>query len=147
MIGHGLAAVASLLLVVIAIIHVYWGLGGRWPAQDEAGLVATVVGVTPNSKMPGFAMCMVVVVALGIAAMLPLIARELLAIPLPPDWVTIGLWGATGVLALRGLVGFFDHILRPAIVGLPYERLNRRLYSPLCLVLAGLLSASALLPR
>ena len=140
------ALVAALVLALLAALHIYWGFGGRWPGSDERSLAETVVGVTPDGRMPGPGACLVVALLLAVAAALPLIVRSPLPLPLPlPLWMPrIALWVATGVLAFRGLGGYLDRRLRPGIVGLPYDRLNRRLYSPLCLALAGLLAASLL---
>lgn len=48
-----------------------------------------------------------------------------------------------GILLLSGLEGFVDARLRPETVGSPFERLNRRIYSPFCLALASLTWAAA----
>ena len=138
------ALVAALLLALLAALHVYWGFGGRWPGSDERSLAETVVGVTPDGRMPGPGACFVVALLLAMAAALPLIVRSPLPLPLPLWMPRIALCVAAGVLTFRGLGGYLDRRLRPGIVGLPYDRLNRRVYSPLCLALAGLLAASLL---
>jgi len=38
------AALLCALLLVIAGLHTYWGLGGLWPAKSAAELARTVVG-------------------------------------------------------------------------------------------------------
>ena len=138
-IGVGAALVASGTLWALAGLHVYWGRGGHWPAKTEAGLVATVVGVAPNQRMPGLGACLVVAALLGIAASLPPMLHWIAPFS---SLARIGILSAAAVLGLRGLAGFFDRRLRPAIIGLPYDRLNRRVYSPLCLALAAALAVS-----
>jgi len=144
MIGTLSAILASSILTAIAALHVYWGLGGTWPAEDEPGLTATVFGPSPDGRMPGFGPCFVVTVLLMLAAAFPLAAQGILPAS-PSALIAVGLWGAAAVLAIRGLGGFLERRIRPAIVGLPYDRLNRRLYSPLCLLLSALLISSATL--
>ena len=41
-----LAGALCLVLAGIAALHAYWGLGGRWPGHDEAGLADRVIGKT-----------------------------------------------------------------------------------------------------
>lgn len=105
-----------------------------------------VVGVSSDQKGPGFAACIVVALLLAASAASPIAVRGLVTLPVP-EWTSLlGLWGATIVLGVRGVGGYLERSFRPEIVGLPYEYLSRRIYSPLCLVLAAMMSASALLP-
>lgn len=150
MIGHIAALLVFTVLVAIALLHIHWGVGGIWPAPSGEALLETVVGERSRGprkrSMPGVAACFIVAALLLVAGALPLMVRDLLPVVVPASLASFGLWMATGVLALRGLGGFFERRLRPGIVGLRYDRLNRVFYSPLCLVLATLLIASTLLP-
>ena len=47
-----LTLAVCLVLAAIALLHAYWGFGGLWPARDEAGLTATVIGVRGRNRMP-----------------------------------------------------------------------------------------------
>ncbi len=130
------ATVVALALVVLAFIHVYWGLGGAWPARTRAELGPMVVGITPRDVMPNLPACLVVAVLLVTGA--GLIAWAAFA---EPWWVSsVGSAGVGVVLALRGLGGYADGRLRPATREQPFYALNRRVYSPLCLVLAALIA-------
>lgn len=109
-----------LIFLALGAVHVYWGLGGLWPGRDSRSLADFVIGREP---MPGPRACIVVAAVLVLG---PLLA---------PGPMALG-------LLLRGAGGYVDHLLRPEIVGSRYEKLNRILYSPLCLLLAlGLLQA------
>jgi hypothetical protein len=134
---------AAAVFAAIAALHGYWALGGVWPGDDPESLARTVVGGPPGMRMPGAAACWAVAVALVGAVAVALGAAGILAMPLP-RWLVRGaaLLGA-GVLVLRGLVGFADLRLRPDTAGSPFVRLNRWIYSPLCLALAALLGAAA----
>lgn len=150
MVGHIAASLVATVLIAIAWLHVHWGVGGVWPARNAEVLLEAVVGERATGRarrsMPGVAACFAVAALLLVAGMLPLLARDLLPVRLPASVTAAALWIAAGVLLLRGVGGFFERRLRPGIVGLPYDRLNRVFYSPLCLVLATLLGASMLLP-
>lgn len=78
----------------------------------------------------------IVAAILAGAALIVLAGAGLLPSPVPRGLLrSAGLIGA-GLLVLRGLEGFVDTRLRPETVGGEFARLNVRLYSPLCLVLA-----------
>lgn len=139
------AAVAAIALIGLSGLHIYWGFGGRWPAANERGLVETVVGSTPDGRMPGLGPCLAVAALLSVVAVLPLISRGFVPAALPEWLVRMALWGAAAVLTARGAGGFLERRFRPEIAELPYDRLNRYFYSPLCFALAGLLILS--LPR
>jgi hypothetical protein len=47
------------------------------------------------------------------------------------------------IFTLRGIVGFFEVALRPAIRNTPYMKWSRAFYSPLSLLLALLIAVSA----
>jgi len=72
------------------------------------------------------------------ATLLPLNAVGWIPLPLTPELVGLFLWVLVGVLVARGLYGYVDHRFRPGIIDTPFMQLNRRYYSPLCLLLAGL---------
>ncbi len=135
MLPFSTALIASTILLFLAGLHIYWGRGGYWPAKSESGLLATVVGTSPTGRMPGAMACFAVTAFLAFAAAIPLAAQGLFPLP----GAHIALYTLAGVFALRGVGGYFDRFLRPETVGLPYDRLNRVVYSPLCLVLAALL--------
>ncbi len=140
--GHYTAIAFSTVVMVIAGVHVYWACGGLWPGKNERDLAETVVGPTPGGRMPGAAPCIAVATALFVAALLPWFARSVLPAPIPHWWVDLATWSTASVFTLRGIGGFFERQLRPRIVGLAYDRLNRVFYSPLCIALAGLIMAS-----
>lgn len=137
-------ATAATLFLLIAALHAYWALGGIWPGKDRESLARTVVGGAPGMVFPGQAATWAVVAVLVVGAMTVLAVSRVVAIVLPA-WVmrSAALVGA-GVLFARGVEGFFDVRLRPDTAGSPFARLNVALYSPLCLVLAGLVALAAL---
>lgn len=116
------------VLALIAALHGYWGAGGIWPGRDQHDLAAKVVG---PGELPPPAACF------GVAAALAGAAGTVLLSPRSRRART-GAVAVAGVLLLRGAGGYgFPR------TGRSFDRLNRRVYSPLCLGL-GLLTALSL---
>jgi hypothetical protein len=135
-----LAVILSVALLAIAGVHLYWGLGGFWPAYDNDSLVGMVVGLTPGNAMPPLWACVV----MAICVMVPVVAVLLiafgwrLALPRLFAWIpTAALWSCVFVFVTRGLATYtpiFD-----AAQSTAFFDLNRMFYGPLCLALgAGL---------
>lgn len=128
---------AALIAVLLAIgaLHLYWGVGGRWPGHDDASLVSIVAGAK-NGRMYGFAACAVVAFALAAAAAV-VGARHSAIISSGFGWiVTAGYVVLILVFALRGLAPYFTPAYEYAR-GTPFFDLNRYYYSPLCLLIAA----------
>ncbi len=127
-----------LVLSAVALLHGYWGTGGRWPARDEAALAGLVIGRTPGGRMPTpaacFGVCLAILAGVGLTAT---VSFASLAPPLSlPALAAYAVF--TAVFVLRGIAGFVPAIWRRS-AGTPFVRLNTRYYSPLCLLLgAGL---------
>lgn len=131
------AALVSAGLLGLAGLHVYWGVGGLWPARTRAELGPMVVGTSATGSMPNLSACLVVAGLLITAAGLVLAA----GLGVEGRVVRVGAAGVAAVLGLRGVGGFCDGRLRPGTRGQPFYRLNRRVYSPLCLLLAAAIVA------
>ena len=133
------AVTASAGLFTLAAMHVAWGAGSAWPFPDRSALADAVIGA---EHVPGPAPCFTVGTALAAAGALtagwpagrPLLRR-------------LGACGAASVLAALGVLGLAGRtrLVSAASVSENFVRLDRRLYSPLCLALAGL-SALSVLP-
>jgi hypothetical protein len=105
------------LLAALSALHFYWAVGGLWPGTTRHDLAAKVIGDRP---LPGPAACLIVAVLLLIGpALYPRLSAQ--------------------VFLLRGLLGMVEVHLRPTIRGTPYQKLSRRIYSPLSLLLGALL--------
>ena len=130
------------VLVALAAVHAYWGLGGRWPGHDDASLVERVVGRTRGMRAPSPAACFAVAAALLAAAALVGLHSGRWSTGVAAAITAAGFWGAALVFLLRGLAGFVPAVFRYA-EGTPFHRLNRVFYSPLCLVIAAAFVASA----
>ena len=123
----------TVVLAAIAGLHFYWAFGGLWPCDDERSLVRTVIGHADRKRMPPFWMTIVVAVMLAAMTSWPLVLAGL-------AWAIVGLplmiAGSAILTALfltRGVAGYVPAWRRLYPVQ-PFARLDRTLYSPLCLV-------------
>jgi hypothetical protein len=129
-----LAAWESVLLAIIAALHVAWGCGVVWPGNDEAALEAAVVG-SPRGRMPTPTQCFVAGGAILATAAVIAGVAGILWLPLPSWAVQLLGLGAAAVFAGRGIAGYLPawRAMHPRE---PFARLDRWAYSPLCLVIA-----------
>jgi hypothetical protein len=132
-----LAITAFVVLTAVAALHVLWGLGLRWSACDEAGLVAMVVGATGRTRMPTLSACVAAAAAI-FAGLVPLALANILPVPAPPVVLTaIGVLTAA-VFGLRGCAAYTTG-WRRRFSQQPFANLDRNWYGPLCLVLAAIM--------
>jgi hypothetical protein len=136
-------AAASAVLVAIALLHVGWALGSAFPARSRASLSQHVIGVAPRGDlMPGRVATWVVAAGLlALAACVLALGVELGASAMS-GLRAVALTFAV-VFTLRGVGGFFEVSLRPAIRSTPYMKWSRFFYSPLSLLLALLIAVGA----
>jgi hypothetical protein len=118
------------VLLALAGLHVAWGMGSAVPFDDRDDLAEAVIG---RRSVPAPAACYAVAAALGVSSCL--VADVL---PVAVRVRRTGLLGLGGVLGLRGTLGLIGRtdIVSPGSVSERFRRLDRRVYSPLCLLLA-----------
>lgn len=139
-----IALMLFVTLSCVAVLHVYWALGGLWPARTEAALARTVVGVKGLQKMPGTALTLVVSVLIAVAAGLPLYFTGLLDLPISVSLPAIVIetapavvLGGLAVLFLgRGTLSYTGYFQKMEAEE-PFVTLDRRYYAPLCLALGA----------
>lgn len=125
-----LALLTATALLLVGALHVVW-MFSPWPLRTREEFARRVVDV-PVEKLPTPPMTAAVAVLLGMAGYLVTARAELVAAP-GPDWLpTAGTGGVAAVLLLRGAAGLVMSSRRHT----EFARLDRRYYSPLCLVLA-----------
>ena len=127
------------LLTAIAVIHVAWGTGVRWPRKTEAELVTTVIGHR-SDRMPSPSQCYIAALAIFIPGAIALMLAGLVQTALPPWLVALAGAGAAAVFAGRGIAGYVP-AWRARHPREPFASLDRHYYSPLCLMLAAGLAA------
>ncbi len=119
-------------LLALAAVHANGARGSSWPLPDRRRLAWTVVG---SEEIPSATTCLAVTGLLTVGA--GLVAG------LPRRAPRLGRMGAAGVvaaLAARGVLGAVG-LMPGQRVSETFARWDRRLYSPLCLLLAGLCAA------
>ena len=138
-----LALVLAVPLILIAALHVYWGIGGIWPGTDPQSCARAVAGFRGVDAMPSTAACFAVAAVIIVATLVVLALGGVFASPLD----RISLAGAAFFIALvflgRGLMGFMP-FWRRLTPEMPFARLDLRYYSPLCLALGAGLAILAL---
>ncbi len=120
----------------LAAVHVAWGVGSSFPFADRDELADAVVG---SEVMPGPAESFAVAALLGLAT-----AVVIDVLPMSHGVRRSSVAGLVAVLAVRGGLGLAGRtdILVPGSTGHRFRRLDRRWYSPLCLVVAAGATAS-----
>jgi hypothetical protein len=123
--------------------HAYWGLGGYWPAASAEHLAKAVVGTPGVKRMAKPGACLAVAAMpnfraeVGAAAAWPLFAIGLL----PQAWPRrLGLLAGLAIGAVfvgKGLAGYTP-AWRGRFREQPFASLDRRAYSPQCLLLGAI---------
>jgi hypothetical protein len=125
---------AAIGLGAIAGLHLAWAQGASWPLSDRSELADAIVGRSGGTVPPPSA-CVAVAGALSIASGLvggyPVVDPRLRRAGARATVVVLGVRGSLGLL------GRTD-VLSPGSVSPRFRRLDRRIYSPLCLALAAL---------
>jgi hypothetical protein len=138
-----LAVMLFLALAALAAVHVAWGFGLRWPAQDERDLVALVVGRTGQTRMPGPIQCFAAAAALFCAGLVALAMADIVPGPGPRFLASAAGAIVTLVFAGRGVAAYLP-AWRRRFSQEPFAAMDQSWYAPLCFLLAvafGLLLA------
>lgn len=128
----GIASLLFVLLLTVSLAHLLWALGSPWPIRDPALLARTVIGRPGVSRVPRLASLVValLVLAAGVVALA-------VADPVAGGLGLTLLGAALGlVFVARGILGYTAR-WRAAFPVEPFATLDRRNYSPLCLVIGA----------
>lgn len=120
----------SIALVTLALLHFLWGKGSSLPFRDRKKLADAVIG---SSRVPPPSACFAVAGALTCGAAL---VTNVFPAPGPVRrsgvLIMAAVFGSRGALGLAGKTG----LVSPGSDSETFLRLDRRVYSPLCLTLA-----------
>jgi len=130
------AQILSVILLMVAALHFYWAVGGFWPGHDEASLTRTVIGATNMSTMPPRWLTIAVSLCIFAAALFPLMWSELMPDLLPGSLLGLGMWVLVLVFIGRGIAGYLP-FFHKSNAAEPFATLNRKYFSPLCLMLGA----------
>jgi len=127
------------ILAIIALLHVYWGLGGLWPAETLPELINTVVGDSRMTAMPPVGLTIIVALLIFAAGWIALERSDVAH--LLPNWITkMGSWTLVFVFGLRGLSSYFfaaGVYGNTTTLAEPFATYDVWIYGPLCLLLAA----------
>ena len=124
-----LPIVLSLALILLAIAHAWWAMGGIWPSASESLLARTVIG-DGRIRMPPPWQCAAVALALVVGAAWPWL---IMAWP-DSQFVFIGSIVTGAIFFIRGTAGYSPR-WRGHFTAEPFRTRDFYLYSPLCLAL------------
>jgi Protein of unknown function (DUF3995) len=130
------------VLVALAALHAYWGVGGHWPGRDDLSLGRTVAGFRGVSKMPPPLACYAVAAVLVCAALWTLMLAGRLNFGLPRPLLILGGVALALVFLGRGVAAYLP-AWRKLAPEQPFAYLDQILYGPLCLTLGTLLGIVA----
>ncbi|MBI3700988.1 MAG: DUF3995 domain-containing protein [Afipia sp.] len=124
-----------LFLTAVALLHVLWGAGFRWPCKTDLELVSTVVG-HKSDAMPTPNQCYLAALAIYVPGTIALMLAGLIDASVTAS--TLPLAGAACVLVFlgRGIAGYVP-AWRERFPREPFATYDRLYYSPLCLLLAA----------
>ncbi|CAN7261626.1 DUF3995 domain-containing protein [Mesorhizobium sp. LjNodule214] len=129
-----LAFALSFVLLVITVLHVYWGIGGVWPGGTLPPAPMPLSAFAASARCPRPFASFAVAACLGLATLWPMALEGVFASPFPKQ----GLAATSMLIALvflgRGIAGFTPWWRRLAPEQ-PFARLDVRYYSPLCLLI------------
>jgi hypothetical protein len=129
-VGRLPAGLTSATLAGIAAIHVAWGLGSSVPFASREELADAVIGCpTVPSPTACYAVALALFAASALVSDVPVGPRRLRRL----GRVVVG-----GTLAVRGFAGLCGRtdVLSPVSTSPRFRRLDRQIYSPLCVALA-----------
>ncbi|MCA0277554.1 MAG: DUF3995 domain-containing protein [Proteobacteria bacterium] len=131
-VAFALAAV----LYLLTSLHVYWGLGGVWPGTDQASCARAVAGFRGVDTMPTPFACFAVAACLVLATLWPLALVGIFATPFPKAGLAASALMIALVFLGRGIAGFTPG-WRRLTPEMPFARLDRLYFSPLCLAIGA----------
>jgi hypothetical protein len=124
-----------LFLTAVAGLHVLWGTGVRWPGKTDAELVSKVVG-SKSGKMPTPNQCYLAALAIYIPGTIALMLAGLIDASVTASTIPLAGSAAALVFLGRGIAGYVP-AWREQFPREPFATLDRRYYSPLCLLIAA----------
>ena len=134
-----IALTTTAVLTLLALLHVYWGFGGR------SGWLAALPEVDGEPAfVPSALASFAVAACLAAAALVAAATGGLLSLGWPPSpFLRWACYAVAAVFALRAVGDFRWVGFSKRLRGTRFSRLDDLLYSPLCLLLASGLFAVA----
>ena len=131
-----ISALIFLVLLTVSGLHLAWALGSTFPARDERSLSKAAGGFKDAEKMPSALASLLVAIATLAAAVWPFMMRGSFGLFWPNWLVSFGAIILVLVFLGRGVTGYTNW-MRKICPEEPFATLNRRYYSPLCLMIGA----------
>lgn len=130
-----LTLLASIILLSLAGIHIYWGFNGLWPGKSTEDLIKKVLG--RGNVFPSLWLCLLVALVFLAMALLPLLVFDIIYIPVLFDHSQELLMLTSIIFGIRGFGFLIPSLFKSASA--EFKRLNLFVYSPLCIFISFLL--------
>ncbi|MBO6548981.1 MAG: DUF3995 domain-containing protein [Rhizobiales bacterium] len=148
-----IALLIFVILTLVALLHLFWAVGGKWPGKDDESLAKAVIGRKGMTKIPKAGLTFLVALLIFIAGIIPLLwlvgkdrpleltqmapvsFHPILALmnSMLPLWVLkTAMIGLTLIFFARGLVTYTS-LAQQQTPEEPFRSLDKKYYAPLCL--------------
>jgi hypothetical protein len=126
------ASIVFVILLAVGLAHLMWSIGSRWPIKDPELLARTVMGRPGVTRLPRLVSLVVAIVTLAAGVF----ALSLADHDAGAWWLTLIGVVLAAVFLGRGVFGY-SAAFRSRYSLEPFATNNRRVYSPLCLVVGA----------
>jgi hypothetical protein len=126
------ASIVFVILLTVALAHLLWAMGSRWPVKDPELLARTVIGRPGVTRVPRLASLVIAVLVLSAG----IVALSLDDHDAGDWWLTVAGVVLAAVFLGRGALGYTAG-WRARFSLEPFASNDRRVYSPLCLIVGA----------
>ncbi len=127
-----IASIVFVILLAVGLAHLLWSVGSRWPIKDPELLAKTVIGRPGITRVPRLISLVIAIVTLAAGVF----ALSLADHDAGAWWLTAIGVGLAAVFLGRGAFGY-TAAFRSRYSLEPFVTNNRRVYSPLCLIVGA----------
>jgi len=147
MIAQTLSLSLAAVLGLIGLVHLAWAFGATFPYANRQALARAVVGRRGITQMPSMTASLFVAMCILAAAAWAALLGRLVILPISPWLLMAGGLILAAIFLFRGIIGVMPAFER-ALPEQPFLTLNRRIYSPLCVLIGlGFLALTFALPN
>jgi len=126
------ASIVFVILLTVALAHLLWAIGSRWPIKDPELLARTVIGRPGVTRVPRLLSLVIAIATLAAGVF----ALSLADHDAGDWWLSVIGVALAAVFLGRGALGYSDGF-RARYSLEPFATNNRRVYSPLCLIVGA----------
>lgn len=127
-----IASIVFVILLTVALAHLLWAIGSGWPIKDPELLARTVIGRPGITRVPRFASLVIAVLVLAAGVFSLSLADH----DAGDWWLTLIGLALAALFLGRGALGYTSG-WRSQFPLEPFVTNDRRVYSPLCLIVGA----------